>query len=60
MVLTVAIQSVPAFHLAAGNPARVIRKIETAMDSSNETEKVPASAAVAQGPEVAMAKEVPQ
>ena len=25
-------QDVPAFHVVAGNPARIIRKIETRMD----------------------------
>lgn len=36
-VLTI-IQDIPAFHVAAGNPARVIRRIETDMDPSQKKE----------------------
>lgn len=30
-------QDVPAFHVAAGNPARVLKKIQTAMDTGSAT-----------------------
>lgn len=29
--MTIILKDVPAFHLAAGNPARIIRRIETEM-----------------------------
>jgi acetyltransferase-like isoleucine patch superfamily enzyme len=38
-------QDVPAFHVAAGNPARVLKKIRTAMDTSSPTVPDPSSEA---------------
>jgi hypothetical protein len=38
-------QDVPAFHVAAGNPARVLKKIQTAMDTSSPTVPDPSSEA---------------
>lgn len=34
LVLTL-VKDVPAFHVAAGNPARIIRKIETSMSEES-------------------------
>lgn len=50
-------QDVPPFHVAAGNPARILRKIETAMDPSQPTTAIPASDTVKEGPEVLLADE---
>ena len=44
-------KDIPAFHVAAGNPAKIIRKIETAMDSNQQVESVPANETVKQGVE---------
>ncbi|KAF7513212.1 hypothetical protein GJ744_010608 [Endocarpon pusillum] len=33
-------KDVPSFHVVAGNPARILRKINTAMDHDSETSKV--------------------
>lgn len=46
-------QDVPAFHVVAGNPARVIRKIETSMDPDS---KLDSQKGETQGSEVPMAK----
>lgn len=51
------VQDVPAFHVAAGNPARVLRKIETAMDKDQDTTAIPASREGAEGAETIIAKE---
>ncbi|OAA52940.1 Trimeric LpxA-like protein [Cordyceps fumosorosea ARSEF 2679] len=37
---SVVTRDVPAFHVATGNPARILRKIETAMDGGGEEEAV--------------------
>lgn len=54
-------KSVPAFHVVAGNPARVLRKIETSLDPERERTDVPFSgieenADAARGAEVPMAE----
>lgn len=50
------VQDVPPFHVVAGNPARVLRKIETAMDPDQaRVTRVPASKSGAEGAEVPMA-----
>lgn len=49
------IQDIPAFHIAAGNPARVLRKIETAMDPFQATTAIPANELVEEGTEAFMA-----
>lgn len=48
-MLTFSIQDIPPFHLAAGNPARIIRKIVTLMDPSQRTAEVPARLESADG-----------
>lgn len=44
-------QDIPPFHVAAGNPARILRKIESAMDPSQNTTKIPANELVKEGTE---------
>jgi hypothetical protein len=50
-------QDVPPFHVAAGNPARVLRKVETAMDPSQHREEVPANTNVASSPKDSLAEQ---
>ncbi|KAI9789659.1 MAG: hypothetical protein M1833_002276 [Piccolia ochrophora] len=58
---SVVTKDVPAFHVAAGNPARILRKIETAMDpqqsSSDEHRKRDTHPEGAEGPMAEQAKE---
>jgi len=49
-------KDVPDFHVVAGNPARIIRKIETAMDPSQSTTAVPANETVKEGTEKVLAE----
>ncbi|KAL9045877.1 MAG: hypothetical protein Q9214_001159 [Letrouitia sp. 1 TL-2023] len=50
---TDSMQDVPAFHVVAGNPARIIRKIETSMDPNS---KLDSQKGETQGSEFPMAK----
>ena len=50
------VQDVPAFHVVAGNPARILRKIETAMDLSTATTAIPANETVKEGTEKVLAE----
>lgn len=36
ITLLIFVQDIPPFHVAAGNPAKIIRKIETAMDPAQK------------------------
>ena len=48
-------QSVPPFHVAAGNPAKVIKRIKTAMDPDQASESLKPAL---EGAEVAMAESI--
>ncbi|KAI9807789.1 MAG: hypothetical protein M1825_005094 [Sarcosagium campestre] len=55
---SVVTKDVPAYHVAAGNPARVIRKIETELDpSTSKPDNPEATAGQTQGAEAPMADE---
>lgn len=45
----------PPFHVAAGNPARILRKVETSMDPTQRQDV--ASKDIMQGAEAAMAEQ---
>ena len=51
------LQDVPPFHVVAGNPARIIRKIETVMDAAQQVTSIPANPTVGEGVEEVLAKE---
>lgn len=57
---SVVTKDIPPFHVAAGNPARILRKIETAMDASQQASTVPANAVTADGPETLLAADAAQ
>lgn len=49
------VQDVPPFHVASGNPARILRRIETSMDKTKEVEDL--NEDVAQGAEAPIASQ---
>jgi len=55
---SVVTKDIPDFHVAAGNPARIIRKIETAMDPLQSTTAVPAIETVKEGTEKLLADQL--
>lgn len=57
---SVVTKNIPPFHVAAGNPARILRKIETAMDASQTAAVVPATIETADGPETLFAEDAKQ
>lgn len=55
---SVVTKDVPEFWIVAGNPARMLRKIETTMDPEHPANRAPESAHGAEQPMAQMAKEV--
>ena len=51
------LKDIPDFHVVVGNPARLIHKIETAMDPSQATTAVPANQTVKEGTERLLAEQ---
>jgi len=54
---SVVTKDIPPFHVAAGNPARILRKVQTAMDPEQNVERVPAAVDDVEGAEVPMSKQ---
>ena len=57
-MLTRSIQNVPAYHVVAGNPARIIRKIETKADLDSKIDGKNLAVVGAEKPMAEMAKKL--